>query len=132
MPRRLPAAPADWNPQCDLQAMARVHRIGQTKPVHVYRLVRAPPSPLLPHGCPACCPACWDVRPLGLAHTVRREMRAAVACPQPALQCTEGTIEERIQHRAEKKLFLDQMVNRGSVAGEPQLGELCGRVSGGC
>ncbi|KAL4421455.1 hypothetical protein ABPG75_010746 [Micractinium tetrahymenae] len=60
---------SDWNPQCDLQAMARVHRIGQTKPVHVYRL------------------------------------------------CTEGTIEERIQHRAEKKLFLDQMVNRGSVAG---------------
>lgn len=31
---------SDWNPQQDLQAMARVHRIGQTKPVHVYRLVR--------------------------------------------------------------------------------------------
>ena len=30
---------SDWNPQCDLQAMARVHRVGQTKPVHVYRLV---------------------------------------------------------------------------------------------
>jgi len=30
---------SDWNPQCDLQAMARVHRLGQTKPVHVYRLV---------------------------------------------------------------------------------------------
>lgn len=30
---------SDWNPQWDLQAMARVHRIGQTKPVHVYRLV---------------------------------------------------------------------------------------------
>ena len=30
---------SDWNPQCDLQAMARVHRLGQTKPVHIYRLV---------------------------------------------------------------------------------------------
>jgi len=48
--------------------MARVHRIGQTKPVHVYRL------------------------------------------------CTEGTIEERIQRRADSKLYLDQMVNRGSTA----------------
>ena len=30
---------SDWNPQVDVQAMARVHRIGQTKPVHIYRLV---------------------------------------------------------------------------------------------
>mmetsp|Transcript_28437 Transcript_28437/g.88000 ORF Transcript_28437/g.88000 Transcript_28437/m.88000 type:complete len:1159 (-) Transcript_28437:112-3588(-) len=30
---------SDWNPQVDLQAMDRAHRIGQTKPVHVYRLV---------------------------------------------------------------------------------------------
>lgn len=30
---------SDWNPQADLQAMARAHRIGQTKPVSVYRLV---------------------------------------------------------------------------------------------
>ncbi|KAH8044078.1 helicase [Aureococcus anophagefferens] len=30
---------SDWNPQADLQAMDRCHRIGQTKPVHVYRLV---------------------------------------------------------------------------------------------
>ncbi|KAJ8613508.1 hypothetical protein CTAYLR_002184 [Chrysophaeum taylorii] len=43
--------------------MARVHRIGQTKTVHVYRLV------------------------------------------------TAGTVEERIVQRAEKKLFLDRMVN---------------------
>ncbi|KAI8869290.1 hypothetical protein GQ42DRAFT_113391, partial [Ramicandelaber brevisporus] len=32
---------SDWNPQMDLQAQDRVHRIGQTKPVIVYRLVCA-------------------------------------------------------------------------------------------
>ena len=58
---------SDWNPQPDLQAMARVHRIGQTKTVHVYRLI------------------------------------------------TGGTIEERIYERAQKKLFLDKMVNRDNV-----------------
>jgi len=32
---------SDWNPQNDLQAMARSHRIGQTRPVRVYRLLTA-------------------------------------------------------------------------------------------
>jgi hypothetical protein len=30
---------SDWNPQNDVQAMARCHRIGQTKSVRVYRLI---------------------------------------------------------------------------------------------
>lgn len=30
---------SDFNPQMDLQAMDRVHRIGQRNPVMVYRLV---------------------------------------------------------------------------------------------
>ncbi|KAL9115499.1 MAG: hypothetical protein Q9227_000820 [Pyrenula ochraceoflavens] len=30
---------SDWNPQADLQAMARAHRIGQKRDVNVYRLV---------------------------------------------------------------------------------------------
>ncbi|XP_063987769.1 lymphocyte-specific helicase-like isoform X2 [Diachasmimorpha longicaudata] len=29
---------SDWNPQVDIQAMARCHRIGQTRPVVIYRL----------------------------------------------------------------------------------------------
>jgi hypothetical protein len=66
---------SDWNPQVDLQAMARVHRIGQTKKVHVYRLV------------------------------------------------TQGTVEERIIQRSEKKLFLDQMVNRGSTGNAKKMDE---------
>jgi hypothetical protein len=31
----------DWNPAHDLQAMARVWRDGQTRPVHIYRLLLA-------------------------------------------------------------------------------------------
>src|SRR5690606_7331921 len=30
---------SDWNPQADIQAQARCHRIGQTKEVKVYRLL---------------------------------------------------------------------------------------------
>ena len=30
---------SDWNPQADLQAMDRAHRIGQKKPVKVFRFV---------------------------------------------------------------------------------------------
>ena len=67
---------SDWNPQADLQAMARVHRIGQKKVVHVYRMV------------------------------------------------TRGTVEERIIQRAEKKLYLDQMVNRGSTVQADKLEKL--------
>ncbi|KIK50982.1 hypothetical protein GYMLUDRAFT_208922 [Collybiopsis luxurians FD-317 M1] len=34
-------ADSDWNPQNDIQAIARAHRIGQTKTVKVYRLICA-------------------------------------------------------------------------------------------
>eukprot|EP01083_Nonionella_stella_P133653 406355_1 len=62
---------SDWNPQADLQAQDRAHRIGQTRPVHVYRLV------------------------------------------------TEGTVEERIVLRAEKKLYLDAVVTTAASTEDP-------------
>ena len=31
---------SDWNPQNDLQAMSRAHRIGQTETVNIYRYAR--------------------------------------------------------------------------------------------
>eukprot|EP01062_Namystynia_karyoxenos_P066283 TRINITY_DN60245_c0_g1_i1.p1 TRINITY_DN60245_c0_g1~~TRINITY_DN60245_c0_g1_i1.p1 ORF type:complete len:1214 (+),score=488.41 TRINITY_DN60245_c0_g1_i1:120-3761(+) len=33
---------SDWNPQADLQAQDRAHRIGQTRPVTIYRLISEP------------------------------------------------------------------------------------------
>lgn len=62
---------SDWNPQADLQAQDRAHRIGQTKPVRVFRFI------------------------------------------------TEGTIEERVAQRADKKLFLDAVVTTKSK-GKPR------------
>ena len=60
---------SDWNPQMDLQAMDRAHRIGQTKPVVVYRLI------------------------------------------------TEGTVEEKIIERSQKKLYLDAaVIQQGRLA----------------
>jgi SWI/SNF-related matrix-associated actin-dependent regulator of chromatin subfamily A member 5 len=59
---------SDWNPQMDLQAMSRVHRIGQAKKVHVYRLVAG------------------------------------------------DSVEERILQRAQKRLYLDRVVNHDNAA----------------
>ncbi len=33
---------SDWNPHQDLQAQDRCHRIGQTRPVMIYRLITRP------------------------------------------------------------------------------------------
>ena len=60
---------SDWNPQMDLQAMDRAHRIGQTREVMVYRFM------------------------------------------------IEGSVEEKIIDRAQKKLFLDAaVIQQGRLA----------------
>ena len=40
---------SDWNPQNDLQAQARCHRIGQDKSVKIYRLISRKVRCLLVH-----------------------------------------------------------------------------------
>ncbi|KAI9906732.1 hypothetical protein PsorP6_016200 [Peronosclerospora sorghi] len=60
---------SDWNPQVDLQAMDRAHRIGQSKTVRVFRFI------------------------------------------------TDGTVEEKIVERAERKLYLDAaIIQQGRLA----------------
>jgi SWI/SNF-related matrix-associated actin-dependent regulator of chromatin subfamily A member 5 len=60
---------SDWNPQVDLQAMDRAHRIGQTKTVRVFRFI------------------------------------------------SDGTVEEKIVERAERKLYLDAaVIQQGRLA----------------
>ncbi|RLN81646.1 hypothetical protein BBJ28_00020888 [Nothophytophthora sp. Chile5] len=60
---------SDWNPQVDLQAMDRAHRIGQTKIVRVFRFI------------------------------------------------SDGTVEEKIVERAERKLYLDAaIIQQGRLA----------------
>jgi len=60
---------SDWNPQVDLQAIDRAHRIGQTKEVRVFRFV------------------------------------------------TEGSVEEKVVERANRKLFLDAaVIQQGRIA----------------
>ena len=36
---------SDWNPQNDLQAMSRAHRIGQSQTVNIYRCATRSPPP---------------------------------------------------------------------------------------
>ena len=43
---------------------------------------------------------------------------------RPYSAVTAGTVEERMQQRAEKKLFLEQMVSRGSTAAAEAMEQL--------
>ena len=63
---------SDWNPHNDLQAQARAHRLGQLKPVMIYRLV----LPLLT--CTACMHA--QGRQAGLNHAIRCLPRRVASC----------------------------------------------------
>jgi SWI/SNF-related matrix-associated actin-dependent regulator of chromatin subfamily A member 5 len=79
---------SDWNPQMDLQAQDRAHRIGQTKPVKIFRLItegtveekildRCQPRPPIyaRHGASACSRGIRHGRPLALTRVGGRTGR---------------------------------------------------------
>ena len=83
--------------------MARVHRIGQKKTVHIYRLVSQVGDPLY----------CKRIYVYTLSLTLISHLMTNYHI---YYLVSQGSVEERIVQRAQKKLFLDSMVNRGSTA----------------
>lgn len=94
---------SDWNPQNDVQAQARCHRIGQTKEVSVYRLITrkyvlpTPSSPTTPHS---------STSP-PIASTNR------ILTPSSSLCRTHRSFEAEMFERANRKLGLEHAVLGG-------------------
>jgi SNF2 family DNA or RNA helicase len=87
---------SDWNPQADLQAMDRAHRIGQKKEVKVFRFVTGiHAEPLEPDAARGGSFVAW---PCSLVARWRPRAWAA------------DSIEEKVVERAELKLQMDSAV----------------------
>lgn len=80
-----------WNPSAEEQAIDRVHRIGQKRPVHVKKFVIQVHRSPLP-----------DVSDIG---NVRRRQRHGGERSSRGLR-TQGTVEEKILQLQEKKASL--------------------------
>lgn len=85
---------SDWNPQNDLQAQARAHRIGQKKQVNSLLNTQA-----------------HDLFTLQTAH-ITHCYCACCVCFQVNIYrlVTKGSVEEEIIERAKKKMVLDHLV----------------------
>jgi SWI/SNF-related matrix-associated actin-dependent regulator of chromatin subfamily A member 5 len=92
---------SDWNPQADLQAQDRAHRIGQKKQVQCACTASRPALQRLSNGSP----------PLSLSLSLAR----AQVCVYRLV--TDNSIEEKVIERAQQKLKLDAMVvQQGRIA----------------
>ncbi|GAA5976220.1 hypothetical protein JCM11641_001086 [Rhodosporidiobolus odoratus] len=104
---------SDWNPQADLQAMDRAHRIGQTKQVYVYRFVteNAVEEKVLERA----------AQKLRLDQLVIQQGRAQQAIKAPG----KDDLVEMIQHGADKIIDssiqmnvdddIEEIINRGQA-----------------
>ena len=110
---------SDWNPQVDLQAQDRAHRIGQQKQVHVFRFVTEVPT----HAAPTR-PRPWPVfAPTADRWTLCASPRVG---PWTAHSHRQKSVEEKMIERAEMKLRLDQVVIQQGRLAEQQKGILTG------
>lgn len=73
---------SDWNPQMDLQAMSRAHRLGQTKEVHVIRLISNGPVILS-------------------SNNIKKKAKVKKERVVKAVRSVEMIMHERAQHKLE-------------------------------
>ncbi|EIW69137.1 hypothetical protein TREMEDRAFT_68987 [Tremella mesenterica DSM 1558] len=116
---------SDWNPQADLQAMDRAHRIGQTKQVYVFRFITqdAVEERILERA----------TQKLKLDQLVIQEGRAQ----QPAkLASNKDELLDMIQHGAEKiintsqSMLIDDDIDEIIKRGEEKTQELVSKYAG--
>lgn len=111
---------SDWNPQADLQAMDRAHRIGQTKQVVVYRFVtdNAIEEKVLERA----------AQKLRLDQVVIQQGRAQVAAKAAA---NKDELLSMIQHGAEKvfqsKGSTDEAANKDKELDDEDIDEILNR-----
>ncbi|RFU79155.1 iswi chromatin-remodeling complex atpase isw2 [Trichoderma arundinaceum] len=111
---------SDWNPQADLQAMDRAHRIGQTKQVVVYRFVtdNAIEEKVLERA----------AQKLRLDQVVIQQGRAQVAAKAAA---NKDELLSMIQHGAEKvfqsKGSTDEAANKDKELNDEDIDEILNR-----
>ncbi|KAM5352220.1 hypothetical protein ACJ41O_004943 [Fusarium nematophilum] len=111
---------SDWNPQADLQAMDRAHRIGQTKQVVVYRFVtdNAIEEKVLQRA----------AQKLRLDQLVIQQGRAQIAAKAAA---NKDELLSMIQHGAEKvfqsKGPTGNMASKGTEIGDDDIDEILSR-----
>ena len=97
---------SDWNPQNDVQAMARCHRIGQTKTVKVFRLVTRN-----------------TYEQVGVRVRVRVRLRLRLRVSVRA-RVTRSTYEQALVEIANRKLGLERALNGDGAGHEPTRDEV--------
>ena len=105
---------SDWNPQMDLQAMARAHRIGQTKDVQVIRLLsKGAPVPAGADAGAGNASATGSGADSGTNAVVGAGVLAGAAAAGAGFFRFSRSVEEIMFDRAQGKLRTEQVVIQG-------------------